>query len=218
DDDLEHAGALFAQAVMLAGVAAVSAVLLRGGVKAVRNSRPAAVPAPKSTTPPPAPRPQWGENFEITPVRPDRVRPGPTSALTASAREALSRPNTLLIRSVGGEWSAAGTNATAGASWWRSVDMSLARPILDGLRSGRPGPTVQSSIGRYGFRPGSPNTAEVWVTDLHTLLSRNPGATVAIDAAGDVVFTTAEPNAMLYGIRRFRFDRRNPVQSYWELF
>lgn len=26
------------------------------------------------------------------------------------------------------------------------------------------------------------------------------------------------PNMMLYGVRRFRFDRRNPVQSYMELF
>ena len=216
--DLERAGVLFAQAVLLAGVGAVSAVLLRGGAGAVRNARAAATPPPPPPTPPAAPRRHWGENFSITPARPDRMPPAALSALTPSARAALERPNVLLMRSVGGEWSAAGTNATAGNSWWRASSIDLARPILDGLRRGRPGPLVEGSIGRYGFRPGHPNTAEVWVTDLHTLVSRNPGATVMIDAAGDVVFTTAAPNAMLYGIRRFRFDRRNPVQSYMELF
>jgi hypothetical protein len=215
--DLERAGALFAQAILLAGVGAVSAVLLRGAGGAVRNAR-AAGGAPPPPTPPPAPRRHWGENFEVTPARPDRMPPAPLSALTPSARAALERPNSLLIRSVGGEWQAAGTNATAGNSWWRATDISLARSILEGLRSGRPGPTVEASISRYGFRPGHANTAEVWVTDLHTLVQRNPGATIAIDAVGDVVFTSASPSQMLYGIRRFRFDRRNPVQSYYELF
>lgn len=214
--DLEKAADLFAKAVLLAGVAVVSAVLLRGAAKSARASRPAAAPPPPET--PPAPRRNWGDNFDITPARPDRAAAAPASALTASAQEALRRPNTMLIRSVGGEWSAAGTNATAGNSWWRAVPMELARDILRGLRSGNPGPTVESSIARYGFRPGSPNTAEVWVTDLHTLVQRNPGANVVVDAIGDVVFTTPSPSQMLYGIRRFRFDRRNPVQSYYELF
>jgi hypothetical protein len=214
--DLERAAELFAKAILLAGVGAVSAVLLRGGVKSARTSRQAPAPPPPSTPPPP--RRNWGENFEITPARPDRAAVAPAGALTASAQEALRQPNVMLIRSVGGEWSAAGTNATSGNTWWRGVPMSLARDILRGLRSGNPGPTVESSIGRYGFRPGSPNTAEVWITDLHTLVQRNPGANVVVDAVGDVVFTTATPNQMLYGIRRFRFDRRNPVQSYYELF
>ncbi len=214
--DLERAADLFAKAILLAGVGTVSAVLLRGGVTSARASRTPAAPPPPET--PPAPRRNWGENFEITPSRPDRVAAAPASALTASAQQALTRPNVMLIRSVGGEWGAAGTNATAGNSWWRAVPMSLARDILRGLRSGNPGPTVEGSISRYGFRPGSPNTAEVWITDLHTLVQRNPGANVVVDALGDVVFTTASPNQMLYGIRRFRFDRRNPVQSYYELF
>jgi hypothetical protein len=220
EEDLDAAAQLFARAVLLAGVGTVSAVLLRGAagnVRAAAAARRAPAPAP-APAPVPTPHRHWGDNFRITPARPDRMPPAVAAELTASARAVLAGENRLLLRSVGGEWSAAGTNATAGRSWWRGVDMSLARTILEGLRSGRPGPTVEGSIARYGFRPGSPNTAEVWVTDLHTLASRNPGATFEVDALGDLVLTTPSPNMMLYGVRRFRFDRRNPVQSYMELF
>src|SRR5690349_2038357 len=88
--DLEKAAELFAKAILLAGVGAVSAVLLRGGVKAARASRTPAAPPPPAT--PPAPRRNWGENFEITPARPDRAAAAPTSALTTSAQQALARP------------------------------------------------------------------------------------------------------------------------------
>jgi hypothetical protein len=220
DDDLERAGALFAQAVLLAGVGTVSAVLLRGAASNVRAAAAArrAPPPPPEPVTPPVPRRHWGENFEVTPARPDRLAAAALADLTPSARAALAGPNRLMIRSVSGEWSAAGTNATSGNSWWRGVDIRHARTILEGLRSGRPGSTVEASIARYGFRQESPNVAEVWVVDLHTLASRNPGATFAIDVAGDLVLSTPNPNMMLYGVRRFRFDRRNPVQSYWELF
>jgi hypothetical protein len=219
DDDLERAAVLFAQAVLLAGVGAVSAVLLRGAAGNVRSQAAARqAPPPPEPVAPAVPRRHWGENFQVTPARPDRLAAAALAELTPSARAALAGPNRLMIRSIGGEWNAAATNATSGNSWWRGVDMRHARAILEGLRSGRPGSTVEASIARYGFRPGHPNTAEVWVVDLHTLASRNPGANFAVDLAGDLVLTTANPNMMLYGVRRFRFDRRNPVQSYFELF
>lgn len=159
----------------------------------------------------------WGRNFEITPIRPNRAPRAPTSALTPSARAALERPNELLMRAYSGVAGGPTTNL-AGRSWWARVPIDEARAMITGFETGTVGRGVEHSLQRYGFRPAAdPNNAEIWMTDLHSLVSRNPGANFEIDKLGDTVVSTRAPQTLLNSVRRYRFSRRTPVESYWDL-